>query len=105
MVATRTVSRLYNEELRSEGLEVTQFTMLFVLKTIGPMTLGDLGDRVAVDKTTISRNAKILVRNGWCTLERGDDGRERIAALTAAGVKKLAHARPRWERAQQRMQQ
>lgn len=103
MVATRTVTRLYNEELRAVGLEATQHSMLYLIKNIGPMTLGDLGDRLAVDKTTISRNAKILVRNGWLSLERGDDGRERIAALTASGVKKLAQAMPHWDRAQERM--
>lgn len=103
MLATRSVTRLYDEELRSVGLEPTQHAMLFMVKSIGAMTLGDLGERLALDKTTVSRNAKILVRNAWLSLERGEDGRERIAMLTDAGVKKLAQARPHWERAQERM--
>lgn len=103
MLATRTVTRLYDEELRTVGLEPTQHGMLLMVKSIGSMTLGELGERLALDKTTVSRNAKILVRNGWLSLARGEDGRERIALLTEAGAKKLAQARPYWERAQQRM--
>lgn len=105
LVATRAVTRLYNEELRSVGLETTQYSMLGMLKSIGSMSLSDLGDRLAVDKTTISRNAKVLVRNGWLRLECGEDARERIAVLTREGVEKLAEARPHWLRAQQRMRE
>jgi DNA-binding MarR family transcriptional regulator len=103
MVATRAVTRLYNEELRSVGLEATQHAMLTLLKTVGPMTLGELGERLSVDKTTISRNAKVLTRHEWIALERGEDARERIANLTDAGTRKLAAARPHWDRAQERM--
>lgn len=103
MVATRTVTRLYNDELRLVGLEATQHAMLYLLNQIGSMTLGDIGDRLAVDKTTVGRNAKIMIRNGWLALERGQDGRERIASLTPAGIEKLAEARPCWNRAQDRL--
>lgn len=103
LIAARAVTRLYNEELRSAGLEVTQHAMLTVLKHLGRMTMGDLGERLAVDKTTISRNVKVLERSGWVVVERGQDGRERLASLTEAGAKKLASARPAWDRAQERM--
>jgi len=103
LIAARSVSRLYNEELRSAGLEATQHAMLMVLRHLGSMAVGHLGERLAVDKTTISRNIKILERNGWVDLERGRDGRERIATITRAGTKKLTSARPNWDRAQQRM--
>src|SRR5688572_26161838 len=52
LIAARSVSRLYNDELRSVGLEATQHSMLTVLKHLGRMTMGDLGERLAVDKTT-----------------------------------------------------
>jgi DNA-binding MarR family transcriptional regulator len=103
LIAARTVSRLYNEELRSVGLEATQYGMLTMLKHLGRMALGDLGERLAVDKTTISRNVKVLERSGWVVVERGEDGRERIASLTDSGARKLASARPAWDRAQERM--
>lgn len=104
LIAARSVSRLYNEELRSAGLEATQHAMLTVLRHLGQVTMGDLGERLALDKTTISRNVKVLERSGWVAVERGEDGRERIVSLTGAGTRKLASARSAWDRAQQRMQ-
>lgn len=102
-IAARSAARLYSEEMHHTGLEVTQNSMLKVLNGLGPMTLGELGERLCVDKTTASRNVKILERNGWVVLERGEDARERIVSLTREGEKKLASAHRAWERAQARM--
>jgi len=82
---------------------VTQFSILMVLRALGPVPLGALGERLAVDKTTISRNIKVLERHRWVTLDRGQDARERLASLTDAGAAKLDKVRPRWDRAQKRM--
>jgi len=104
-IAARSVSRLYNDELRLVGLEVTQHALLAVLRQLGRVTVGELGERLAVDKTTISRNVKVLERNGWVSVERGKDGRERVTMLTDSGAKKLNSAKPAWDRAQHRMQE
>jgi DNA-binding MarR family transcriptional regulator len=103
LIAARVVTRLYNEELRREGLEVTQHAILMVLKLLGPLPVGALGERLALDKTSISRNLKVLERNRWVVLERGQDGRHRVVSLTGPGAEKLASARPSWNRAQKRM--
>lgn len=103
MLAARAMTRLYNEELRAVGLEATQHSVLFMLKNLGPMTMKELGDRLAVDKTTVSRSARVLERNGWVSVEQGRDARQRILALTDAGRQTLDAARPHWERAQARI--
>jgi DNA-binding MarR family transcriptional regulator len=103
LVAARSVTRLYNEELRPSGVEVTQHAILMMLKALGPTPLGALGERLAVDKTTISRNVKLLERNRWVTTNRGEDARERVASITNAGAAALDKARPFWDRAQKRM--
>lgn len=103
LLAARVVNRIYNEELRHVGLEATQYSMLSILKQLPGLTIGDLGERLAVDKTTISRNVKVLERNGWVATDRAEDGRQRILTLTRAGGDKLASARTHWERAQNRM--
>ncbi len=105
LIAARAVARLYNQELRCVGLEGTQYSMLSVLKSLGSMAVGELGDRLAVDKTTISRNVKVLERNGWVAVERGGDARERIVSITNRGARKLSAARPHWERAQRLMKE
>ena len=103
LVAARSVTRLYNEELRPSGIEVTQHAILKMLKGLGPTPLGALGERLAVDKTTISRNVKVLERHRWVTTDRGEDARERVVSLTDAGAAALEKARPFWDRAQKRM--
>jgi len=105
LVAARAVNRLYNEELRRVGLEVTQHAILLMLKSLGVMPVGALGDRLALDKTTVSRNLKVLERNGWVAFERGEDGREKLVSLTGRGADKLAGAKPHWDRAQKRMRE
>jgi DNA-binding MarR family transcriptional regulator len=103
LVAARSVTKLYNEELRPAGLEATQYGVLRMLKALGPTPLGALGECLAVDKTTISRNVKVLERHRWVTTDRGEDARERVASITKAGDAALDKARPCWDRAQKRM--
>ena len=103
LIAARSVSRVYNEEMRGSGLEITQHVMLAMLRELGPMTHKDLGARMSLDKTTVSRAVRVLHRNGWVSLDRGEDGRERIVGVTTEGLAVLEAARPAWDRAQARM--
>lgn len=102
-LAVRAASRLYNEELRKAGLEVWQFSLLRALAALGPLTQNQLGERMAAEKTTISRNVRVLQARGWLAIEQGADRRQRLVVLTARGRKRLQQARPHWERAQGRM--
>jgi DNA-binding MarR family transcriptional regulator len=101
--ASRAVSRLYDEELRSVGLRTTQLSLLHVLGRAGPVRQGDLGDLIHLEETTVTRNLRPLVAAGWVSVRSGDDRREKIVTITDAGTAKLREARPAWERAQARM--
>jgi DNA-binding MarR family transcriptional regulator len=102
--ASRAVSRLYDEELRGVGLRTTQYSLLRVLARAGQIRQGDLGGLTQLDETTLTRNLRPLVAAGWVSVRSGDDRREKLITLTAAGTAMLAKARPAWERAQTRMQ-
>lgn len=101
--AARAVTRLYDQELRSSGLEPTQFTLLMALDTAGETTQGQLGRILALDSTTLTRNLRLLLGRGFIRAARGRDRRERHLSLTPQGRQKFLHARPGWEKAQQRM--
>lgn len=106
LLAARAVTRLYNDELRSADIEVTQFSVLQMLNHLGPMTQNQLGERTACGKTTISRNVKVLQSRGWISIDEGDeDRRQRVISLTDSGRKQLKKAQPYWHRAQQRITQ
>jgi DNA-binding MarR family transcriptional regulator len=101
--AARAVTQLYDGHLRSSEIEGTQFALLSVLRSIGPCNQTAIGERFALDKTTLSRNLKLLKHKGWIEAAPADDGRERRYGLTAAGEARLAAARPAWRRAQEHL--
>ena len=102
--ASRTVSRLYDEELRDVGLRATQYSLLCALARAGPVRQGELSELALLDETTLTRNLRPLLDAGWVAVHSGDDRREKLVAVTRAGTAKLAEAAPAWERAQARMQ-
>lgn len=104
--ASRAVSRLYDEELRARcDLRTTQFSLLCVLARVGETRQRDLGDLALLEDTTLTRNLRPLVAAGWIVIRTGQDRREKLISLTAAGRAKLEECRPAWEQAQARLQQ
>ena len=102
--AARAVSRLYNLELRSDEIEITQFTILMALEQADEISQGKLGKLLALDSTTLTRMLALLRKRGWIQEKEGEDRRFRMIRLTTAGRAKLQHSLPHWRRAQDRMQ-
>src|SRR5579885_2330875 len=82
--ASRAVTRLYNRELKPDGIEVTQFTLLMALERTGEISQGRLGEILALDSTTLTRMLDLLKKRGWVRAKEGDDRRVRIFRLTKA---------------------
>jgi len=55
---------------------------------------------LGMERTTLTRGAALLERNGWVAIEGAEDGRERHLRLTPAGRAKLEAAYPAWKAAQ-----
>jgi DNA-binding MarR family transcriptional regulator len=100
-MATRSVSRLYDRALSHVGLRVTAYSILSRLAAEGPMPVGDLAGRLAMERTTCTREVAPLVRSGLVEAAAGPDRRQRILRLTSLGEQKRAGAYPIWERVQQ----
>jgi DNA-binding MarR family transcriptional regulator len=99
--AARAVTQVFDEALAPSGLRVTQFTLLVTNTLAGESTINELAERMAMDRTTLSRNLKPLVRGGLLEMRPGEDGRTRLVRLTPAGEHALEEAYPLWQRAQQ----
>src|SRR5258708_31402483 len=97
--ASRAVSRLYDEELRSVGLRTTQYSLLCYLRRAGEVRQRDLGGLTSLDETTLTRNLRPLIDSGWVAISTGEDRREKLVRLTEAGAAKLRKALPAWQRA------
>lgn len=94
------MTKLYNSELKSTGLEQTQFTLLMALNMTGETTQGKLGRLLALDSTSLTRMLRLMIEHGWIGERTGEDRRQRWLRLTRAGKAKLEQAWPKWERAQ-----
>lgn len=98
--ATRVVTRIYDQELGKAGLEITHFSLLTALAATGEATQKRLSADFAMDSTTLTRTLRLLLKQGWIRVRRGEDRRERIFSLTPAGKRKMAEAQPHWEQAE-----
>jgi len=101
--ASRAVTRLYDDELRGAGLRTTQFALLSFLAHTGEIRQGDLGEKLLLDETTLTRNLRPLVAAEWIVVRPGGDRREKLLSITAKGREKLSAARPAWKQAQKRL--
>jgi DNA-binding MarR family transcriptional regulator len=100
-MATRSVNRLYDRALSPAGLRVTGYSILSRLAEAGPLSINELAGRLAMERTTCSREAAPLVAAGLVENMAGSDRRRRLLRLTSLGASKRAEAYPLWERVQQ----
>jgi DNA-binding MarR family transcriptional regulator len=98
-MASRVITRTYDRALAPAGITTNAYAILARLELEGPMPLGALAARLAVDRTTLSREVDALA--GLVETERDpDDGRRRLVSLTDEGAQRVAAAAPLWARAQ-----
>ena len=99
---SRLITQLYEEELR-DHLAVPQLGLLSVIENRPGCNQATLARDLDFDKTTLSRNLKLMERKGWIAHVASGDQRERGYHLTKDGAKLLKAARPGWKRAQDRL--
>jgi len=101
--AARAITKQFDCALAPSRLEATQFSVLAGLAAARRFTISELADWLGLDRTTLSRNLRPLVRKGYVSLSRDVDQRRRIVRLTASGRRKLTTAFPLWRSAQRRL--
>ena len=99
--ATRAVSRMYDDFLRDEGLNITQFSLLRLIHTEKELSISTLGRYMVMDRTSITRALPPLEREGLINSRPGADKRIRIVSLTNKGRKLIEGAEPKWRQAQE----
>jgi len=100
--AARLVTQLYSHEIGPD-VEPAQFSLLSALLRHPGSSQAPLGRALGLDKTTMSRNLRLMETNGWIELDSTDDRRERCYRLTVAGEKILSAAKRGWTRAQAKL--
>jgi DNA-binding MarR family transcriptional regulator len=99
--AARTVARRYDEGFSHLDLSSGQFSTLTVIAGLQPVGMVALGERLGMDRTTVTAALKPLQRRGLVSVEVSkSDPRGRDATITKRGASLLEKAIPIWEELQ-----
>ncbi len=99
--ASRAVTQHYEKSFRGSELRATQFTLLSVLTQTGPLPLSSLANHAGLERTTLTRNLRLLEDKGFVRVESSEaDQRVRSVELTRAGYDAAKKGLTAWKAAQ-----
>ncbi len=99
----RTMTRIYDDMLRPHGLKFSQMNILTVVTLYGPVQAVQVARILSIEKSTLSRNLRLMETNGWIASLPGDAGNAQLLRVTRQGRLMLKKATPSWRRAQERV--
>jgi DNA-binding MarR family transcriptional regulator len=99
--AARSVTQFYDRALKAHGLRVTQLSLLVGASQFGAVPLAKLAQALGMDRTTLLRNVRPLVRRRLLEVSQEADSRRTEIRATAGGRALLARAYPEWKKAQE----
>lgn len=99
--AARRVTAIYTQHLAPTGLKISQFSLLGYIVSEGPVSIGKLSEKLATDRTTLTRNLKPLLGEGLVERASSGDKRRHDLVATAAGRALFKKALPLWAEAEQ----
>lgn len=103
-MAARAVTRVYDRFFEPCGVGANQVSLLWAVMALEPASVGAIARAVHADATTLTRNLKVLHRDGFLRMAKSDDRRERRYQLSAKGQALMVRALPQWEKAQAHME-
>jgi len=94
----RLITRIYDDELRPHGIRFSQMNILTAVTLHGPIQPVEVARMLSLEKSTLSRNVRIMEDNGWVLALPAAHGHTLEA--TTAGRRLLKQAAPAWRAAQ-----
>lgn len=98
--AARSITQFYNQYLSESGVGTSQHSILMIAYLAQAITITKMANIAVMDRTTLTRNMKQLVKEGLIEINPGEDRREKVITITRQGIKLLKKIIPMWERAQ-----
>jgi DNA-binding MarR family transcriptional regulator len=96
----RTLTRFYDRALRRHRLRATQLPILAAACTQEAVPLAAVAEALGMERTTLLRNVRPLVRRRLVSVDTPADSRRTEIRATPAGRALVARAYPEWRRAQ-----
>ena len=97
---SREMTRFFDEAMRGTGVRATQFSVLAMLVQTGPIAATRLAAFLGLERTTLTRNLRPLLRDGLVRIDGDPDKRIRRIAITPEGEEAARRAFPFWKKAQ-----
>ncbi len=97
--AARALTRFYDRHFAGSGIEPTQFSLLVAIRLSEPVSLVQLAKYLGLERTTLTRNLRLLERDKLVRIESGKDARQRLISLTEKGRRSLRQTLALWQRA------
>lgn len=91
---SRIVDGHYRSSLKDYDITENQMTLLFVLHSAGKVDQGFLGKKLILERSSISRNINVLIRNGY--VAKNSEYRPQVF-LTQKGKVLVEKLIPLWE--------
>ena len=99
---SRIITRVYDDAMRPLGITASQFTLLTQLAQQDGITAVEIGHALDIEKSTLSRNLKRLLQDGFITMDPPAGRRGRGLHLTPRGASVIQQGFPVWREAQTR---
>ncbi|NMH89842.1 MarR family winged helix-turn-helix transcriptional regulator [Flavivirga algicola] len=91
---SRVVDRDFRASLKAFNITESQLSILFALTKLGKVDQGKIGEALFLERSTVSRNIKLLEKRG--VLTKSSDYRPEIA-ITKKGLDLVQSIMPIWE--------
>jgi DNA-binding MarR family transcriptional regulator len=101
--ATRAITKIYDNALKPAGITSSQFTLLSIVAGNQPISMLELASDLGMDRTTLTRNLQLLIRDELVEAQTGDDQRQRLIKLGPKGRKRLDSAERCWQSVQSKV--
>lgn len=100
----RSMSRRYDARLKPYGVTVGQFTVMMLVRHNEGKPISAIAERIAMERTTLTRNIDLLTRKGLVLKEFAEKGNVKTCRLTNTGEALLDELIPVWHTARQELQ-
>ena len=97
--ASRLITQLFDEILKPSGLQITQFSVLVGIASMGNPTINQLAKGLVMDRTTLTRGIRPIEKMGLIKIKKGEDKRTTTLELTSKGIETMNKTLPYWKKA------
>ena len=100
--AANHISKLYDHELSSLDIKITQYSTLKNIHDLGNPTVHELAKKLDLERTTVLRNLDKLKKVNLISYKKNNVNKIKLISLTVYGTKKLNDAEVIWEKTQKK---